>query len=295
MFITHAFFKALLFLSAGVVIDALERRARHLQDGRPAHAAAVRLLDVPDRRRRPCRPAGRDRGLLQQGPHHRPRAAVDRGRLLAVDRRPRRLAAHRPLRLPGGLRRVLRRGAQRPAARLSRRLGRAPAALRAGGARRDRRPDRHPARLGPPAEARRLPRARAAGGAAAPRRPRRRPVDDLRAGRRGRSPASASPGCSTSAAARRRAEAQTSARRALLPAAAGASTGSTTTPSRCRSCGSRTSAATTCSSRRSHGLAWLTRAGWRGLERHPDRARALVRVRHRPRRRWSALLLVVLR
>ena len=29
-FMTHAFFKALLFLAAGVVIDALARRARHL-------------------------------------------------------------------------------------------------------------------------------------------------------------------------------------------------------------------------------------------------------------------------
>ena len=38
-FMTHAFFKALLFLAAGVVIEALARRARHLQDGRPAAAA----------------------------------------------------------------------------------------------------------------------------------------------------------------------------------------------------------------------------------------------------------------
>ncbi len=45
-FMTHAFFKALLFLAAGVVIQALRRRARHLQDGRPAEAAAADLLDA---------------------------------------------------------------------------------------------------------------------------------------------------------------------------------------------------------------------------------------------------------
>ena len=33
---THAFFKALLFLGAGIVIHALARRAGHPQDGRPA-------------------------------------------------------------------------------------------------------------------------------------------------------------------------------------------------------------------------------------------------------------------
>ena len=36
--VTHAFFKALLFLGAGVVIHALARRAGHAQDGRPERA-----------------------------------------------------------------------------------------------------------------------------------------------------------------------------------------------------------------------------------------------------------------
>ena len=36
---THAFFKALLFLGAGMVIHALARRAGHAQDGRPAAAS----------------------------------------------------------------------------------------------------------------------------------------------------------------------------------------------------------------------------------------------------------------
>ena len=36
---THAFFKALLFLGAGSVIHALQRRAGHAPDGRPARAA----------------------------------------------------------------------------------------------------------------------------------------------------------------------------------------------------------------------------------------------------------------
>ena len=40
-FVTHAFFKALLFLCAGVVIQALERRARHLQDGGAAKSAPL--------------------------------------------------------------------------------------------------------------------------------------------------------------------------------------------------------------------------------------------------------------
>ena len=38
-FMTHAFFKALLFLGAGVVIIELARRARHVQDGRAAAAS----------------------------------------------------------------------------------------------------------------------------------------------------------------------------------------------------------------------------------------------------------------
>ena len=51
-FMTHAFFKALLFLGAGVVIAELARRARHVQDGRAAARAARGVLDVPDRSRR---------------------------------------------------------------------------------------------------------------------------------------------------------------------------------------------------------------------------------------------------
>ena len=67
---THAFFKALLFLTAGSVIYALHRagaarryvetrtaprscRPGHARDGRPAHADADHLLDDGDRRR--CR------------------------------------------------------------------------------------------------------------------------------------------------------------------------------------------------------------------------------------------------
>ena len=40
-FVTHAFFKALLFLGAGVVITGPRPRARHVQDGRPAAQAAA--------------------------------------------------------------------------------------------------------------------------------------------------------------------------------------------------------------------------------------------------------------
>ncbi len=38
--VTHAFFKACLFLGAGSVIHALRRRAGHAQDGRPGAAAS---------------------------------------------------------------------------------------------------------------------------------------------------------------------------------------------------------------------------------------------------------------
>ncbi len=41
-FVTHACFKALLFLAAGVVIHALDGEQRHLPDGRAAAAAAAR-------------------------------------------------------------------------------------------------------------------------------------------------------------------------------------------------------------------------------------------------------------
>ena len=43
---THAFFKALLFLAAGSVIIAHAPRAGHAQDGRPAQVHADHILDV---------------------------------------------------------------------------------------------------------------------------------------------------------------------------------------------------------------------------------------------------------
>ena len=47
---THAFFKALLFLGAGSVIHALSRRAGHAQHGRPAEEDPVDVLDDDVRR-----------------------------------------------------------------------------------------------------------------------------------------------------------------------------------------------------------------------------------------------------
>ena len=43
---THAFFKALLFLAAGSVMHALGGRDRHPQDGQPAGEDANDLLDI---------------------------------------------------------------------------------------------------------------------------------------------------------------------------------------------------------------------------------------------------------
>ena len=51
-FLTHAFFKALLFLGAGVIINAAGRRTQHLQDGWAAKGIAGRFLDIPGRRLR---------------------------------------------------------------------------------------------------------------------------------------------------------------------------------------------------------------------------------------------------
>ena len=44
--VTHAFFKALLFLGAGRVIHALARRAGHAEHGRPAQEDSDHVLDA---------------------------------------------------------------------------------------------------------------------------------------------------------------------------------------------------------------------------------------------------------
>ena len=64
--VTHAFFKALLFLGAGSVIHALRRRAGHAQHGRAAEEDPVDVLDHDVRLAGDCRRAA-VRGLLQQG------------------------------------------------------------------------------------------------------------------------------------------------------------------------------------------------------------------------------------
>ena len=88
--LTHAFFKALLFLGSGAVIHALagEQDLRHM--GGLKKAAAGHVLDVPHRRARDCRSAGARR-LLQQGRDsvshvcRRPYGLVDRRRDHIVD------------------------------------------------------------------------------------------------------------------------------------------------------------------------------------------------------------------
>ena len=56
-FMTHAFFKALLFLAAGVVIEALHHEHNIFRMGGLAQGAASRLLDIPHRRLLSGRPA----------------------------------------------------------------------------------------------------------------------------------------------------------------------------------------------------------------------------------------------
>ena len=184
IFMTHAFFKALLFLSAGVVIEALDDEHDIFKMGGLRTRLPVAfwsfLIGAAALAALPIVTAGFyskdliiDRALQSTEGGFWLWIAALAGSLLTG------LYAFRAVF-------VVFFGPARtePRARLSHRPRGAPAADRAGGAGHRRRPDRHPARLGPPAEARRLPGARAAGGAAAPRRPRRRPVDDVPARRR---------------------------------------------------------------------------------------------------------------
>ena len=67
-FMTHAFFKALLFLGAGAVILALHHEHDMFKMGGLRQAAAARLLDLPDRRGLAGGAAAGDGRLLQQGP-----------------------------------------------------------------------------------------------------------------------------------------------------------------------------------------------------------------------------------
>ncbi len=80
---THAFFKALLFLAAGSVIIAMHHAAGPAQDGRPVALHADHLGDGSDRLAR----AGGDpavRRLLQQGRDHRGDARSRRSRATAT-------------------------------------------------------------------------------------------------------------------------------------------------------------------------------------------------------------------
>ena len=106
--VTHAFFKALLFLGAGSVIHALSRRAGHAQHGRPAEEDSVDLLDH-DVRRRGHRRRPSISGLLQQGrdPGGRlPSRALDV--LGGRDHRRHDRVLRFPRHVPGVLRRVSR-------------------------------------------------------------------------------------------------------------------------------------------------------------------------------------------
>ncbi len=69
-FVTHAFFKALLFLGAGVIINALDDEHSIFRMGGLAQRDARRFLDVPHRRLLAGGPAVHHRRLLQQRPDH---------------------------------------------------------------------------------------------------------------------------------------------------------------------------------------------------------------------------------
>ena len=66
-FMTHAFFKALLFLAAGIVIEALHARAQYFPHGRASPRAAGCVLDISDRRVFAGRAAAGHRRIFQQG------------------------------------------------------------------------------------------------------------------------------------------------------------------------------------------------------------------------------------
>ncbi len=109
---THAFFKAVLFLGAGSVIIAMHHEQDMRKHGRPAQVHADHLRHDADRRHRQCRPAALRR-LLLQGLDHRggasfPGAAAPASPISAS------LAGglrRRPVFLPPDLLRLPRRGA----------------------------------------------------------------------------------------------------------------------------------------------------------------------------------------
>ncbi len=115
---THAFFKAVLFLGAGSVIIALAPRAGHAQDGRPAQIPADHVFDGADRRARECRlpPV---RGLLFEGLDRRggARGLCGRhaGRGICLSRGAGCGVRRRLLLVPPGVFRVSRQGAVRHA------------------------------------------------------------------------------------------------------------------------------------------------------------------------------------
>ena len=84
--VTHAFFKALLFLAAGVDHPSPGRRAGHPQDGRPAQDDAVHARDVPDRDARARRDPAAGRVLVEGRDPRRDARRRQRARLGAPRR-----------------------------------------------------------------------------------------------------------------------------------------------------------------------------------------------------------------
>ena len=113
---THAFFKALLFLAAGVVISAAPR-TRIFRMGGLAQGASGRLLDISHRRLLAGRPAADHSRLLQQGPHLVECLEFRRRRHRSVGCGSRRRRADVTVHVPHDFPGVLRAGSRLPSRR----------------------------------------------------------------------------------------------------------------------------------------------------------------------------------
>ena len=112
-FMTHAFFKALLFLAAGIVIDALHDEHSIFRMGGLRTRLPVAFWTFPDRRMFARRIAADHRGRVQQGLDHLGRMERPERKRRALDRRSGRSHADHSLHFPDDLPGLLRGSAKR--------------------------------------------------------------------------------------------------------------------------------------------------------------------------------------